>query len=261
MYPKVVANTFQNLTGTALLMQVGSYAGGGSLVFINNTIVNCKVGFNAADPWDAIVQDDIFVGCTNAVMDSGSLSRQVSYNDFYNNVTNFTGYSSSYGTWIIPNRNGTTSDLLYNISQNPLFVATNDFQLTSSSPCVNAGTPNPAYANICRPPSIATNFPDLGAYGGPDACNWLAPVPLLPVPLSITISTNQLWLNWLAIPRSSYQLEYLTTNFNATFQTNKWLTNSTVTAISNTVSMAAPYPATNSKAFYRIQSVGRTPGN
>ena len=178
----VVANIFQNLTGTALVMGVNVEITGSSATIINNSLVNCQGGVNAMDPWDAVVEDNIFVGCTNAVMDSGSLSRQVSYNDFYGNATNFTGYlTNTYGQIIWINRNGTPADILYNIYSNPLFVATNDFHLTNTSPCVNAGAPNPAYANMCLPPSIATNFPDLGAYGGPDACNWLSVVPLLPV--------------------------------------------------------------------------------
>jgi hypothetical protein len=76
-YPIIEANLFQNLTGNAFLMQVGSYAGAGSSVFINNTMVNCGVGVNATDPWDATVEDCVFDGCTNAVMVSGSLSRNI----------------------------------------------------------------------------------------------------------------------------------------------------------------------------------------
>jgi hypothetical protein len=262
-YPTLSANIFQNLTGSAFLMGAGSYAGASSVTFLNNTIVACVGGVNAADPWNAQIQDNIFVGCTNAVMDSGSLSRQVSYNDFYRNATNFTGYATTYGQLIWTNRNGTPADILYNIYSNPLFVATNDFHLTASSPCVNAGTPNSAFANMCIPnPSIATNFPDLGAYGGPDACNWLDVVPKLPAQLSMSRSNNLVWLNWGAIPRSSYQVQYFATNLNATSGTNRWLTNTTLIPAAKPVSIAvSPYPTTNSKAFYRVRSLGRTPGN
>jgi hypothetical protein len=259
--PSVNGNVFDNLTGTAFLMIIGSYAGGSAPTFINNTLVNCRVGVNATDPWDALIQDNIFVGCTNAVMDLGSLSRKVTYNDFYGNATNSTGYSG-IGPTIWNNRNGTPADIYYNIFQSPFFVATNDFHLATNSPCVNAGTPNPAYANMCRPPSIATNFPDLGAYGGPDACNWLTNVPELAVQLSLTQSNSFLWLNWGAIPRSTYLVQYFATNLNATSGTNRWLTNTTLIPAAKPVSIAvSPYPTTNSKAFYRVRSLGRTPGN
>lgn len=262
-YPTICANIFQNLTGSAFLMTLGNYAGAGGTTFLNNTIVDCRAGVNAIDPWDALIQDNIFFGCTNAVMDSGSLSRQVSYNDFYGNATNFTGYNTNiYGKIIWNNRNGTPADVLYNIYSNPLFVATNDFHLTTSSPCVNAGTPNTAFANMCFPPSIATNFPDLGAYGGPDACNWLTNVPELPAQLSLTKSNSFIWLNWGAIPRSTYLVQYVATNLIAAPGTNKWLTNTTVIPANKPVSIAvSPYPTTNNKVFYRVRSLGRTPGN
>jgi hypothetical protein len=262
-YPIIMNNIFQNLAGAAVYLNAGSYAGGGSLVFINNTTINCRKGFWAVDPWDATVEDCLFVECTNAVYDTGTLSRLVSYNDFYGNATNFTGYQGTYGQWSIANRNGTPSDVLYNISQNPLFLATNDFHLATNSPCVNAGIPNTAYANMCVPPSaVTTNFPELGADGGPDACNWLDVVPKQAAQLSMSRSNNVLRLNWGAIPRSTYSVQYLATNFNATSGTNKWLTNSTVIPAAKPVSIVvSPYPATNNKAFYRVQSLGRTPGN
>jgi hypothetical protein len=263
-YPAICGNIFQNLTGSAFVMTAGSYAGAAQPTFVNNTIVGCRGGINATDPWDALVQDNIFVGCTNAVVDSGSLSRSVSYNDFYNNVTNFIGYLSTYGTWIIPNRNGTISDLLYNISQNPLFIATNDFHLTNSSPCVNAGTPNWAYANMCVPPSIATNFPDLGAYGGPDACNWLSVVPLLPASASISMDTNNVVSILLgAIPRSEYQLQFSTNLFSTNRPSTNWanLPNGLVLAIQKPTSVIIATNATAPQEYFRAQSLGRTPGN
>jgi len=229
---------------------------------INNTIVNARGGISATDPWDASIEDNVFQRTTNAVTTSGALSRVVGYNCFYGNSTNFTGYNANYGTPIWPNRNGTMSDIYFNIVAAPLFIATNDFHLTNNSPCVNAGTPDSTYANMCFPPSVATNFPDMGAFGGPDACNWLTTVPQLPAKLSLTKSNSNVWLNWAAIPRSTYQVVYFTTNCNAFSGTNRWLTNFTVTPAANPASVAvSPYPTTNSKAFYRVRSLGRTPGN
>ena len=260
-YATIIGNIFQNLTGSALNLTI--YIPDSSTVsFVNNTLNNCKVGVSATDPWDAQIQDNIFVGCTNAVKVSGSLSQLVSYNDFYGNATNFTGYSGIYGQVFINNRNGTPCDLLFNIYQNPLFTAVNDFHLTTSSSCVNAGTPDPEFANMCLPPSIATNFPDLGAYGGPDACNWLTTVPLLPAQLSLAKSNSFVWLSFGAIPRSTYQVQFIATNLDAASGTNRWLTNTTLIPAAKPVSIAvSPYPTTNSKAFYRVRSLGRTPGN
>lgn len=260
---QIMNNIFNNIANTAIAMTVGSDAGSSQPTLINNTVVNCGTGVSAADPWDATLEDCVFVGCTNAVQDTGSLSRNVSFNDFYGNATNFTGYNVNYGTWIIPNRNGTLSDVSGNIGSNPLFVATSDFHLASGSPCVNAGTPNSAYANICSPPSVSTKYPDLGAYGGPDACNWLDPVPILPAQLSMSKSNGCVWLNWAAIPRSTYRIEYdATNNLGAMAGTNLWRTNTTLIPSAKPVSIAvSPNPPTNKAAFYRVRSLGRTPGN
>jgi hypothetical protein len=259
------ANLFYNLTGTAFLMIPNGASP--TATFINNTVVNCASGVQVADPWNVQVQDDIFVGCTNAVTLSGSLSRTVSYNDFYNNATNFTGYPAGYGTVIWDNRNGTPADVFYNIFQNPLFVGSNNFQLTTNSPCVNAGTPGASFANLCFPPSIATNFPDLGAYGGPYACNWLTTVPVLPgIGESFSVSNNFFWLTWGAIPRSSYQILYSLTGPGSPsgIDSNDWLSlpNGQVEAAQYYNQFAVwPAPSTNGKAFFSIQSLGRTPGN
>ena len=91
-YPRIMGNVFCGVTGFAISMEMGSYAGDSPATLINNTIVNCRVGVSATDPWDAKVQSCIFVGCTNAVQAAGTLSRAVSYNCFYQNAANFTGY-------------------------------------------------------------------------------------------------------------------------------------------------------------------------
>jgi hypothetical protein len=211
----------------------------------------------AQDPWDTRVQDNIFVGCTNAVTANGSLSRNVSYNDFYGNATNFTGYSGNYGNWIIPNRNGTLSDIFSNIGENPLFLATNDFHIATNSPCVDAGTPDWVYSDMCFPPSQGTGYPDLGAYGGPDACNWLDVVPELPVTASASQANGSGTLSWDAVPRSTYRLQYCTNLVSA--GTNIWLDFVDVLATDKPTSFVGAFD--RPEAFFRIQSLGRTPGN
>jgi hypothetical protein len=242
-YPIILNNVFQNLTGTAFLMQIGSYAGGGSSLFVNNTVSNCMGGVNATDPWNATAQSDIFVGCTNAVTVSGSLSRAISYNDFFSNATNFTGLPAAYGQVLLNNRNGTPSDVLYNIYQNPLFAVGTNLYLATNSPCVNAGPPGQAFDNMCSPPSIGTNYNDMGAYGGPDACNWLNVVPLVQVePSSISTSNSLLWVDWFAVPRSTYQIQYATNLVNGS---NNWqnLANGQAEALGTPTSISvAPYP-------------------
>lgn len=59
-----------------------------------------------------------------------------------------------------------------NIDADPLFIGPGDFHLSADSPCVDAGNPDQEYSDICFPPSIGTERNDMGAYGGPDACQW-----------------------------------------------------------------------------------------
>jgi hypothetical protein len=253
----IIGNIFQNLTGTAFLMEIGINAGAGNPVFLNNTIVNCWGGVNATDPWDARVQDNIFVGATNAVKVSGALTRAVSYNNFYGNATNFTGLPANYGQVIFANRNGTPSDLLYNIFQDSKFVATDDLHLQSNSACIDAGTPDWAFTDMCFPPSQGSGFPDLGAYGGPDACSWLDVVPVLPVTVTLSRTNEMATLSWGALPRSTYRIQYTTNLVSA--GTNLWLNLTDILATDKPASLVDTLGQT--KKFYRVQSLGRTPGN
>jgi hypothetical protein len=242
-----------------------SFGSAFSPIFVNNTIVNSDIGVSVGNgggnQCDATIEDCIFTGCATAIERANSLSDSVDYNCFYDNAANFSGYPSTFGVILTTNRNGTPSDVLYNILQDPLFVATNDFHLTTNSPCINAGAPGEEFENMCSPPSQGTAFPDLGAYGGPDACNWLVVVPLLPVQSSMTLSNNVATLNWGAIPRSTYQVQYVT-NIVGLPQTNNWqnLTNGNVTAVETPTSIVIV--TTNSpRKFFRIQSLGRADGN
>ncbi len=171
----VVGNIFRNLTGAALRLENTSGGGYSPALLQNNVIANCQAGIVVSDSWDATVQSCVFIGCTNAVMASGVQSRAVGYNDFYGNATNFTGYSSNYGTPSIQNRNGTPCDAHFNIFQNPNFVSATDFHLQTNSPCIDAGIGTPAYFDSYFPPSLGSVTNDIGAYGGPDAGQWLVP--------------------------------------------------------------------------------------
>jgi len=63
-----------------------------------------------------------------------------------------------------------------NINLNPAFVGTgyesSDFELAVGSPAIDAGNPDTAYDDVCFPPSHDAVTNDMGAYGGPLACDW-----------------------------------------------------------------------------------------
>jgi len=240
--PAFYANIFQNLTGAALRMSANGNAASSHATFINNTLVNCRVGVSAVDPWDAQVEANAFVGATNALIVSGSLSRNVEYNDFYANATNFTGYPGTYGSVVTVNGNGTPSDILYNIFQNPLFVSATDVHLGGGSPCIDAGPPDAANYDSCLPPSLGSLTNDIGAYGGPNDCQWIATAPLtnifnLAIAKYVGVTVNP--------PASGhYRLEYAP----AVGNTNNW------TQITNLI-LSAPFtyydPVGVGPRFYR----------
>lgn len=97
-----------------------------------------------------------------------------------------------------------------NIVEEPLFMnaANNDFTLQPSSPCVDAGDPNPAYNDLENPenpefalwPAMGTLRNDMGAYGG-----FLYQFPV-PVELSIfeaKLMDNFVLLKWETITESN----------------------------------------------------------
>jgi len=60
-----------------------------------------------------------------------------------------------------------------NIDADPLF-ADAEFRLCPDSPCVDAGDPDPAWNDVCFPPSRGSARGDMGAYGDSLACRWPA---------------------------------------------------------------------------------------
>ena len=63
-----------------------------------------------------------------------------------------------------------------NISFHPLFQEFDYYTLASISPCVDSGGQEEYYNDSCFPPSHGELRNDMGAFGGPDACNWTIPM-------------------------------------------------------------------------------------
>jgi len=163
---------------------------------VNSIITNCLIKGNAAAQGAGLM----FAGCTPTIQNSvitenvgdyginfnGCSGTTLSYCNIYNNSgENFGGGGEPENFGIINsiNANGDSCDQYYNIFLNPLFTAPNDsnYHLQLESPCIDAGNPDTTYNDsedqqnpgMALWPSLGTVVNDLGAYGGPQANDWL----------------------------------------------------------------------------------------
>jgi hypothetical protein len=112
------------------------------------------------------------------------LNLNVRYNSFFNNTANFVNYPAAYGTVIWQNANGSDADINFNIFEDPQFANTNTLELSANSPCIDAGDPGEAFSDVCFPPSQGSELNDMGAYGGPGACEWQSNEPPVIAPIA-----------------------------------------------------------------------------
>ncbi len=183
---KILNNLFWNVTNTAVSFGIGSFPGGGSASLVNNDVINAGSGVATQDPWNTTIQNNILKSCASGIARSGSLSTVVSFNDLHGNTTNFIGYPVTYGQVVLANRNGTPSDLLFNIFQDPTFTSPTDFHLQAGSPCIDAGEGSAANFDSYFPPSMGSVTNDIGAYGGAGAGRWIARPPTNTFALAVT---------------------------------------------------------------------------
>jgi hypothetical protein len=100
---------------------------------------------------------------------------------------------------------GTNYPGIGNISGNPIFQGASDLIIVPGSPCVDKGSTNVAYNDVCFPPSLG-NTPstkarnDMGAHGGPGAYATLLPRPEQPFKLEV----------FGCVPAYTYQIQAAT---------------------------------------------------
>lgn len=64
-----------------------------------------------------------------------------------------------------------------NINFNPVFISQTNLQIVPGSPCIDTGDTSFVYNDLCFPPALGTARNDMGAHGGPGACNGRPPAP------------------------------------------------------------------------------------
>ena len=76
-----------------------------------------------------------------------------------------------------------------NFSSDPEFSDDLTYALSSGSPCIDSGDPDPRFNDICFPPSMGNVRNDVGAYGGPGACEWLDQIFVYPDSVDFGMTT------------------------------------------------------------------------
>ena len=144
---------------------LGNSAGEGGGIFCRAnsypTITNCTISGNSADEGGGLGcwgSDPTFTNCI--IWGDSAPSCPEIYTTF-GGIPLFT-YSDIQGGW------GGEG----NIAADPLFVGGGGHYLADGSPCIDAGKPDPSYNDVCFPPSMGTEHNDMGAYGGPKACDF-----------------------------------------------------------------------------------------
>jgi hypothetical protein len=131
----------------------GIYVAGGTLGVVNSTIArgNVQGVFNAAGSVD-LSSSIVYFNNSGGPQVSGAAT--ASYCDVQNGI-------------------GGTG----NISFNPAFGGTgcdiSDLAIVLGSSCIDAGDPSGASNDVCFPPSLGAVRNDIGARGGPGACDWV----------------------------------------------------------------------------------------
>ncbi len=174
-------NSQANISGCLLYENTSGISGGAVYCSGSNpTISNCTIDNNTAVSWGGGIS---FYNSSRPELLNSIITNNhgmsgvyinislpsISFCDLYGNETGPFGgtYESYLGTNILQNANGDPCDLNFNILLNPEYASpeTRDYQLTETSPCIDAGNPNSEYDpdNTLR---------DLGCYyfeheGGP----------------------------------------------------------------------------------------------
>ncbi len=133
---------------------------GAGATIVNNTIHDCRTGFNDYSGYRPVVMNNVITGNSayGIVAPSSSNKPQLSYNDVWGNDSNYHRCTPGLG----------------DISADPFYAdtANGDYHLQAGSPCVDSGNPAPEYND----PDGTRN--DMGAYGGPGSASSLPMVVL-----------------------------------------------------------------------------------
>jgi len=148
----IVSHNHSKATGDKPYSYGGGYVSGDQVGIAS--FHNCTVAYNEPD---GIYRFSGTVNVVNSIL-------------YFNTVSQLSGPVNVTYSDV---QNGYTGE--GNINGNPAFKSDQDLTIVAGSPCIDAGNPDPQYNDQCFPPSLGSARNDMGAHGGPGACNWPGP--------------------------------------------------------------------------------------
>ena len=164
-----------------------SYGGGISVYQGALELTNCIISHNSPTAstscWGGGIYDSVgtvaLENCTvayntaNGINNGGGIVTLINSIVYFNSDQQISGNAiATYSDVYMPN-----PDDVYpgegNINEDPLFESPLNLRIRCDySSCVDTGSPQPWYKDICFPPCCGTEANDMGAHGGPGACGW-----------------------------------------------------------------------------------------
>ena len=201
----------QSVSGNAGYGSSSSSYGGGLFVASGSLwATNSILGSNVTSAGSAAAAGGIYID--SGVVSAAVVNCTLAYNNIEGLVTAKAGvpvmnsilyWNNSGGTQLSGTTNVTYCDVqapsvlpgIGNTNVNPILrgmTATNMI-IVPPSHCIDGGNPDPAYNDLCFPPSLGTARNDIGAHGGPGACGWNStPAPATPGILQLVTTSISL---------------------------------------------------------------------
>jgi len=141
-----------------------AFDNGGGIHFTSKgtgTLTNCTLTLNSSIYWDAGAA--VYLETDNTVNIDSSIIWQNSPDGIRREANPNIDYSCVQRAW--PGMDNIVTDPQLEL---------NTFELQDSSPCIDAGNPNPNMNDICLPPGKGEARNDMGITGGPENCDALS---------------------------------------------------------------------------------------
>jgi hypothetical protein len=133
---------------------------------LNNSFSSCDTAIYSNGGSELHMSNILFLNNSYALMQAAVSNSTIDYSCFYNNDSNFIGYSSVYGKLINDSTYGCPRDISFDIFCDPRIKDTLKMKFDSLSPCIDRGDPDSTKNDSDLTVSMGTSKNDIGCNGG-----------------------------------------------------------------------------------------------